>query len=119
MNSILVVDDAEDVRRVVTKLLSPDYEVRQAADGEEALRAIRRSQPDLVLLDIDMPEMDGLEALRRITEMSPGLPVYMVTGDLHLHAVDYALSSGARGYVLKPFRTERLLGAVREAFSGR
>jgi two-component system nitrogen regulation response regulator NtrX len=101
---VLVVDDDPDVLDLVTDILRSHPlapEVVKVADGPSALRAIERQAFDLVLLDIWMPDMDGLEALTRIRALAPGLPVLMVTGS-DSESASRALQKGAFGYLPKP-----------------
>jgi CheY-like chemotaxis protein/anti-sigma regulatory factor (Ser/Thr protein kinase) len=112
--SILVVDDSQIQRVLVEGLLSknPDYDVRLAADGCEALEAIARDKPDLVVTDLVMPEMDGLELVRTVRRRFPEIPVILMTayGDESI-AVD-AMEAGAASYVPKAQKAERLMAAV-------
>jgi two-component system, cell cycle response regulator DivK len=114
---ILVVEDQEDNRQILRDLLSTtDYEVIEAENGEEALAAVAKQRPDLILMDIQLPILDGYEATRRI-KANPALrhiPVIAVTS--------YALSgdeaktrdAGCDAYVAKPFSPRQLLAKVRE-----
>ncbi len=102
---VLLVDDSAFFLRAATRFLSGFAAVRDivtAASGIEALRAVRHERPDLVLLDFNMPEMGGLETLRSIKALQPGLPVIIVS--LH-DTADFraaARAAGADGYVAKP-----------------
>ncbi len=117
---LLVVDDLEFMRTLIRDILeSGGHEVvAEAADGRQALLLRRAWKPDLTLMDISMPRMDGLEALRRIKKEDPDSLVVMCSSlgdqDKILEAIRY----GASDYVVKPFRKERLLSAVRKAFGG-
>jgi DNA-binding response OmpR family regulator len=109
MARIMIVDDEPSVRKLVGKLLrSQGLEVVEARDGAEALALAGNSPVDLVLLDIDMPGMDGLETLRRLRRQSPQLMVIMVSGiDDEARALR-AMDEGARDYVRKPFDLSHL-----------
>ncbi len=109
---VLVVDDDADVRGLVVQLLGrAGYDVTAASDGREALRALFAARPDLVLLDVTMPGMDGWKALDRIRDVSD-VPVLMLTGrTAELDSVR-ALTAGADDYVTKPFRRQELLARV-------
>ena len=101
---VLVVDDDPDLRDMITDILtsfSRSLEISVAADGQSALDAIKREDFDLVLLDVRMPVMDGLEALKQIKAIAPRLPVLMVTGGDSASA-SQALQMGAFGYLPKP-----------------
>ncbi|HUJ39335.1 MAG TPA: response regulator transcription factor [Candidatus Acidoferrales bacterium] len=112
---ILVVDDAPQVRRVMkTSLSGQGYTVFEAKDGEEALERLREAPPDLVLLDVNMPRMDGLEACREIRRSSQ-VPIIMLTvRDAERDKVA-ALDAGADDYVVKPFGMPELLARIRAA----
>lgn len=112
LKTVLVVDDDPGVLRLVARLLRGDYAVRSAASGPQALRALREEAPDLLLLDIHLPGMDGLAVLREVAAARPGLAVIMLTGNTDIGTASLALSSGARGYLTKPFSREDLRGVV-------
>jgi two-component system nitrogen regulation response regulator NtrX len=110
---VLVVDDEQDVRLVLGDFLaSRGYDVTQAQRGAEALTLLERMRPDVVLLDVFMPGMDGMETLRRIVAAHPSLPVIMVTGNVDVEVTSKALEMGAAGYVPKPFDLRYLEQAV-------
>ena len=111
---ILVVDDESQIRRVMrTTLISNGYEVTEAVHGEEALKIVRSSECDLVLLDVNMPGKSGLETCREIRAMGSNPAIIMVTvRDSEADKVD-ALDAGADGYVTKPFGINELLARVR------
>jgi two-component system chemotaxis response regulator CheY len=114
MAKVLVVDDAEFMRvRAARVLEDAGHEVAQAGNGVEAVEHYAVWQPDAVLLDITMPEMDGLTALKEIRKIDPSARVAMVTAMGQQTIVMEALRSGARDFVLKPFQPERVLAAVR------
>jgi sigma-B regulation protein RsbU (phosphoserine phosphatase) len=112
---ILVVDDEADISTILTVTLRrAGYEVSSAADGIEAIEAIRRQAPDLVLLDIMMPRADGLETLRRIREHGPTaqVPVIMMTAKAALADKMKGFERGADDYVAKPFEPAEMLARV-------
>jgi len=114
---ILVVEDQEDNRQILRDLLtSADYEMTEAENGQEALEAVAKQKPDLILMDIQLPVMDGYEATRRLK----GNPAYK---DIPLIVVtSYALSgdegkardAGCDAYVTKPYSPRQLLAKIRE-----
>jgi DNA-binding response OmpR family regulator len=109
---VLVVEDEEDVRTLVRVLLErAGHAVIEAANGIEALQSIQRSQPDLVVLDITMPELDGWQTLERIRDVSD-VPVLMLTARAGELDKVRGLRSGADDYVTKPFGRQELLARV-------
>ena len=103
MAKVLVVDDTpEAVELLVEFLSSKGYEVLTATSGEEALRRVKEDRPHLVLLDIHMPKMDGMEVLRRIREIDPEMGVIMATAVNEEDVGRKALELGAFDYIVKP-----------------
>ena len=115
MARILVVDDAAFMRLRAAKVLTDNgYEVVQAENGREAVNIYLQWRPDAVLMDITMPEMDGLAALKEIRKLDPSARVAMVTAMGQQAIVMEALKAGARDFVLKPFRPERILATLQK-----
>ena len=113
--AILVVEDDADLAQLVIDIfMTAGFEVRWAADRAEANRELHRAGVDLVLLDIVLPDADGLQILRRIREHPRlgDLPVIMMTGKVAPEDVLAGLAAGADGYVTKPFRMSGLVNAV-------
>jgi len=102
MATILAVDDQPEVLETVSRVLSRSHDVLRASSGKEALRLFETESPDGVLLDIDMPGMDGHEVLRRMTALDPNVPVIMLTGVLDVKAAVSCLKDGAYDYLTKP-----------------
>jgi adenylate cyclase len=116
--TILVVDDNEINRDIlVTRLISQGYQTLQAADGEQALAIVRRTVPDLILLDIMMPNIDGLEVCRRVKNDAalPFIPVILVTAKASSESVVTGLDAGADEYLVKPIDQAALVARVRSA----
>lgn len=116
MPKILVVDDEESVRYSFKKLLrEPDYKVITARNGSEALELMQAESPDLIVLDIEMPVMSGLEALQQIKNISPKTPVLMITAYGSSERVITAMKHGAYEYLEKPFDIPRMKALIDEA----
>ncbi len=113
MATILVVDDAAFMRMRCAKLLKENgYDVVEADNGAVALEVYKDKRPDAVLMDITMPEMDGLAALKALREIDPDVRVAMVTAMGQQSIIMDAIKSGAKDFVVKPFEKERVLEAV-------
>jgi two-component system, cell cycle response regulator DivK len=114
---ILVVEDQEDNRQIVRDLLTTtDYEVMEAENGEEALAAVAKQRPDLILMDIQLPIMDGYEATRRI-KADPALraiPIIAVTSYALSGDEEKARAAGCDDFVPKPFSPRQLLAKIRK-----
>ena len=110
--TILSIDDSKTIRLHLARLFSPfACEWREAANGEEGLALATREKPDLIILDHNMPVMDGITTLRKLRE-DPGLkriPVIMLTAESGLESLATIARLGVRDYVTKPFRDEELL----------
>lgn len=118
MLTLLVVDDAAFMRMRCSKLLTENgYKVVEAENGLQAVTKYREVHPDGVLLDITMPEMDGLTALKEIRKIDPKARVAMVTAMGQQALVMDALKSGAKDFILKPFQSDRVLAAVKKMLS--
>ena len=113
MAKILVVDDAAFMRMRCTKLLLENgHEVVEAGTGREAVEQYKATSPDAVLLDITMPDMDGLSALKEIRAHDSDARVAMVTAMGQQSIVMEALQAGAKDFVVKPFDADRVLAAI-------
>jgi two-component system chemotaxis response regulator CheY len=119
--SVLVVDDDNLMREMLKGILrSEEYQVvGEAANGEDAIALCARLNPKLVLLDIHMPKMDGLQALDAIRQAQPDVKVIMVSGDAKMDKVAEAIKKGAVGFVVKPFNAARVLDKVGECIKGK
>ena len=113
MATILIADDMRLVRVRCSRMLADHgHQVFEAENGREAVEIFKLRRPDAVLLDITMPELDGLAALELIMEIDGQARVGMVTASGYQSEVRAALRAGARDFVVKPFESERLLRAV-------
>ncbi len=114
---ILVVEDQEDNRQIVRDLLTiTDYEVTEAENGEEALASVAKQRPDLILMDIQLPIMDGFEATRRL-KADPALraiPIIAVTSYALSGDEEKARAAGCDDFVPKPFSPRELLAKIRK-----
>jgi two-component system response regulator MprA len=112
--AILVVDDDAPIRRMLDRTLSAEgYAVATAADGGEALASVERSTPDLVVLDVGLPGVDGLSVSRRLRAKGLAVPVLLLTARDSVPDRVAGLDAGADDYLVKPFATEELLARVR------
>ncbi len=115
MAKILVVDDAAFMRMRCKKLLSQSgFDVIEAATGAQAVEVYKEDRPDVVLLDITMPDMDGLTALKELKKFDPDAKVAMVSAMGQQSVVMEALKFGARDFLVKPFDPDRVLATVRK-----
>jgi len=118
---VLVVDDHVIVRKGIRALLAtePNIEViGEAKNGQEAIAESERLQPDVILMDLVMPEMDGIEAIRYITSHQPGARILVLTSFATDEKVFPAIKSGALGYLLKDSNPEELVQAIHQVFRG-
>jgi two-component system response regulator AtoC len=116
---ILVVDDDPGVRESFRLILEDHYDVLDVPDGPQALEAVRSAQVDLVLLDIRLPEMDGIEVLERMKAIDDGVEVILVTAVKTVRTAVAAMKLGAFDYLTKPFEEDELLQLVRRALEKR
>jgi DNA-binding NarL/FixJ family response regulator len=120
MMRVLVVDDHAIVRSGIRRLLSErtDIEVQEAASGEDALRATQERPADLIVLDLNLPGLGGLELLRRLTRMAPKSPILIFSQHAEAIYATKALEAGARGFVSKNAVPEEFLEAVDAILAG-
>lgn len=118
---ILVVDDALFMRVTIKKALAEAgfTDCLEAADGEEACRIYEKERPDLVLMDISMPVMDGIRALKAIMEMDPHAVVVMCSAVGQDAMICEALENGAKEFIVKPFKKEQITGVVNMCLEGK
>lgn len=110
---VLIVDDEPALRRTLsTSLCNSGYVIEEARNGEEAIRSVRERPADLVLLDINMPGVGGIEACRRIRSSSPGVGILMITVRDREEDTVEALEAGADDYITKPFRIRELMARL-------
>ena len=116
---VLVVDDEMGPRESLRMILKPRYEIATADSGEAALKILGTFRPDLIFMDIKMPQMDGIELLRRIKGTDPSIEVVMITAYASLETVKNALTHGAFEYLIKPFSRQDLEETARRALARR
>lgn len=109
---ILICDDEAGVRESLKHMLGDTYALAYAADGEEAVAYVKANAPDLAILDIKMPKLNGLEALRQIKALKPQVKVLMITGYESTDIATQAINLGAADYLVKPFKQEKILAQI-------
>jgi DNA-binding NtrC family response regulator len=118
--TLLAIDDDASSRRLVEAILAPEgFEVESAADGKTGLECATRSSPELVILDLHLPDLDGIEILERLRKTDPLLPVIMLTANVDVKAAVRATKLGAFDYLTKPIDPDELLLVVRRALETR
>ena len=121
MIKVLLADDHSIVRDGLRRIVeeSEDMEViAEAADGREAIRKVRRRAPDVAVIDISMPDLDGLEVVSRLNADYPGLPIIILTMHEEEQYVVRAIEAGAMGYITKRSAPEQLVNAIRKVIGG-
>jgi len=118
---VLIVDDNDLMRTLLRGVLrGENYDIiGDAKNGAVSLELIAKSKPDIVFMDVVMPQMDGLEALQRIKELYPEIVVIMITGNPSKENVEESIRNGANGFIIKPFNTARVLDTLNRAWQNR
>lgn len=114
--SVLIVDDNDMTRETLRVILrSDDYNVvGEATDGDVALEMVTKLKPDIILLDVIMPKVSGIEALRSIRLVSSDVAILMVTANKDQETVTEAVKAGISGYIIKPFNAKKVLDTVQQ-----
>jgi two-component system, NtrC family, nitrogen regulation response regulator NtrX len=116
MSNILIVDDEKAIRKTLSEILSYEgYKIDEAGDGEEGIRKFREKEYDVILCDIKMPKMDGIEFLEKAKEANPDIPIIMISGHGTIETAVEAVKKGAYDYISKPPDLNRLLITIRNA----
>jgi two-component system, chemotaxis family, chemotaxis protein CheY len=116
MTRILIIDDSLFQRRIISApLIAAGFETIEAVNGKDGLEKIITDTPDLILLDILMPEKDGLSVLKELHDVQNPIPVIMLTSDVQDSTRQECLGLGARAFLNKPVRAEELLPVIRSA----
>ncbi|MFT3747603.1 MAG: sigma-54 dependent transcriptional regulator [Agriterribacter sp.] len=116
MSNILIIDDEKAIRKTLGEILSYEgYKIDEAGDGEEGLKKFKEKNYDVVLCDIKMPKLDGIEFLDKVAEINPDVPVIMISGHGTIETAVEAVKKGAYDYVSKPPDLNRLLITIRNA----
>ncbi|MET0634987.1 MAG: sigma-54 dependent transcriptional regulator [Chitinophagaceae bacterium] len=116
MAEILIIDDEKAIRKTLSEILSFEgYKIDEASDGEEGLKKFREKTYDLVLCDIKMPKIDGLEFLQKAGESNPDIPIVMISGHGNIETAVEAVKKGAYDFISKPPDLNRLLITIRNA----
>src|SRR5262245_35010798 len=116
---IVVADDNEDMLSLLTEVLEPEFEVVAAVrNGHDLVQAVKNYNPDVIITDINMPEMSGIEATRRIVEEDPEAKIILLTVHTDRKIVEGGISAGARGYVFKLAAGRELDPAIYEIMQG-
>ena len=116
---VLAVDDTPENLDVVKGLLSPEFIVKAAINGMMALKIVEKQPPDLILLDIRMPKMDGFEVCRKLkaNEASADIPVIFLTGESDAESEADALAAGAAGFITKPIEPAALFASIEKCLN--
>ncbi len=116
MATILIIDDERAIRKTLTEILGFEgYKIEEAADGEEGLKKFQEKTYDVVLCDIKMPKLDGIEFLSKATAINPDVPIIMISGHGNIETAVEAVKKGAFDYISKPPDLNRLLITIRNA----
>lgn len=116
MSNILIIDDEKAIRKTLSEILSYEgYKIEEAGDGEEGLKIFREKPFEVVLCDIKMPRMDGIEFLDKVREINPDVPIIMISGHGTIETAVEAVKKGAYDYLAKPPDLNRLLITIRNA----
>jgi len=114
---ILICDDEEGIRESLRLILEKEYELSFATRGKEAIEIIKREPIDIVIIDIKMPRMDGIETMRELKALRPNVRILVTSGYKSVETAQEAVNAGASDYIVKPFERAEILDAVRKYIS--
>jgi DNA-binding NtrC family response regulator len=117
MKSVLIVDDEVGTRESLRMILKNDYEVLLAKNAEEAFQVVKERSPDVILLDIILPDLDGLKVLEKIKQRDSDMIIIMITATRTVKTAVEAMKLGAYDYITKPFDTDELCLIIHRALS--
>ena len=119
MKNVLIVDDSKTILKTAKLILQDKYEIYLANSGKMAIDILEKKEIDIVLMDVDMPEMDGIETVRVIRGMDKvkDVPVVFFTALASKEVVDRCKEVGMKGYVLKPYRPEELIDTIKSVIN--
>jgi len=109
---VLLIDDNEDFRVALKHLLTPNFEVIEAGNGELALEMLTTEFPDMAIVDLDMPKMNGIEFSRRAKRENPGMPIVMVTAYSQFYSSKEVIAAGIDAFLQKPIEGEKLMEVI-------
>ncbi len=115
--SVLIVDDEEIIRSFLFEVLSEDYDVSLACDGDEAIAEIRKKKYDLIITDLKMPRVSGEEVVKFACDNDPNSKVIVISGFSSLYTVSQSINNGACAFLSKPFSIKELMQTVTNAMS--
>jgi DNA-binding NtrC family response regulator len=118
MKRVLIVDDEPAICKLLSKQYAGRYEIATVSNGSQALGAVLRSRPDVVVLDINLPGLDGVQLLRAFQEFAPAVPVIVTTGFDNQAMAKAAMEGGAYAFVVKPFDLHKLDDVLAAALTG-
>ena len=119
MKKILLVDDSSFMRMMLKDILKIKYEIAgEAANGKEAIEMYKKLKPDLMTIDMIMPQLNGIDALKEIVKADPKAKIVMVSAMGQEILVEEAISSGAKAFIIKPFQPEKVMEIVDKVIAG-
>jgi twitching motility two-component system response regulator PilH len=118
MRKLLLIDDSSTARAIVARVLGDGYELASESSGRAALEAIKKDPPELIILDLLMPDMDGFAVLKELRERKSRIPVLVLSADIQNSTRERVLELGAVGITYKPPRPDTFRKAVEDALSG-